>query len=229
LRGNPVHGAPSENRVMACDRTPPRARALLPARNPMPIVCQLGALLSSPVLGVRLLTALQVLQVRSALLSFPALREPDFWSRTAFISLSLRFRTEVRGTRLLPSQTVPPPSCRPGARGGCSTPVPVRCETESDVSCLPSLPPSPSGPSLPPSSSLPPGGTLVAALSTRTASRGTSLCHRRSRSGAQVTPFLVIEVERRERIRITTRSEVHVAHSLVIEKKIPPMALCAGL
>ena len=45
-----------------CDRAPPKARALLPATR-----CQssgpLGALLSSPALDVRLLTALQVLQV----------------------------------------------------------------------------------------------------------------------------------------------------------------------
>ena len=45
-----------------CEPAPPRARALLPAtryRSSGP----LGALLSSPALDVRLLTALQVLQV----------------------------------------------------------------------------------------------------------------------------------------------------------------------
>ena len=63
LRGNPVRGANPRRPVLwPCDRAPPRARALLPATR-----CQssgpLGALLSSPALDVRLMTALQVLQV----------------------------------------------------------------------------------------------------------------------------------------------------------------------
>ena len=69
LRGNPVHGANPRRPVLwPCDRAPPRARkALLPAtryRSSGP----LGALLSSPALDVRSMTALQVLQVRACLL-----------------------------------------------------------------------------------------------------------------------------------------------------------------
>ena len=59
LRGNPVHGTIPRRRVMALRPRTPGARALLPVTR-----CrasgQLGALLSSPVLGVRLMTALQV-------------------------------------------------------------------------------------------------------------------------------------------------------------------------
>jgi len=62
--GNPERcRTPSETHVMALrTRTPHRARALLPvtrSRSSGP----LGALLSSPALDVRLITALQVLQV----------------------------------------------------------------------------------------------------------------------------------------------------------------------
>ena len=46
-----------------CERAPPRARALLPATRSQSSG-PLGALLSSPALDVRLITALQVLQVR---------------------------------------------------------------------------------------------------------------------------------------------------------------------
>jgi len=71
---------------MALRTRTPWARALLPATRSR-ASGQLGALLSSPVLGVRLMTALQVLQVLPRTTLGTGLKIPVWWRRAVLPSL----------------------------------------------------------------------------------------------------------------------------------------------